>query len=104
MPITDYITITELARLTHKSRPSIYKYVENYEENNYDNIPYSIIELFKMIESGCSKQAILDYCNKKFGNTQDISIQEIINLLNDNKGKLDMNKIKHLIEEEIQNG
>ena len=57
-----------------------------------------------MIESGNSKQAILDYCNKKFGNTQDNSIQEIINLLNDNKDKVDMNKIKQLIEEEINNG
>lgn len=104
MPITDYMTVTELARLTHKSRPSIYKYVESYEQNNYDDIPYSIIELFKMIESGSSKQAILDYCNKKFGNTQDNSIQEIINLLNDNKNKVDMNKIKQLIEEEIKNG
>ena len=104
MPITDYMTVTELARLTHKSRPSIYKYVESYEQNNYDDIPYSIIELFKMIESGNSKQAILYYCNKKFGNTQDNSIQEIINLLNDNKDKIDMNKIKQLIEEEIKNG
>ena len=43
MPITNYITITELARLTHKSRPSIYKYVENYEVSNYDDVPYSII-------------------------------------------------------------
>ena len=43
MPITDYMTVTELARLTHKSRPSIYKYVESYEQNNYDDIPYSII-------------------------------------------------------------
>lgn len=104
MPITNYMTVTELARLTHKSRPSIYKYVESYEVNNYDDIPYSIIELFKLIELGGSKQVILDYCNKKFGNTIDNSIQEIINLLNDNKDKLDLVKIKQLIEEEINNG
>ncbi len=104
MPITDYITVTELARLTHKSRPSIYKYVESYEQDNYDDIPYSIIELFKMIESGSSKQAILEYCNNKFGNTTDNSIQEILNLLNDNKDKINLIKIKQLIEEEIKNG
>lgn len=104
MSVTQYITVTELARLTHKSRPSIYKYVESFEENNYDDIPYSIIELFKMIESGSNKQSIIDYCNKKFGTSSDNSIQEIVNLLNDNKDKLDLNKIKKIIEEEINNG
>ena len=104
MSVTKYITVTELARLTHKSRPSIYKYVESFESNNFDDIPYSIIELFKMIESGLNKQSIIDYCNKKFGVSSDNSIQEIINLLNDNKDKVDMNKIKQLIEEEIKNG
>ena len=102
MPITDYMTITELSRLTHKSRPSIYKYIESYEQNNYDDVPYSIIELFKMIESGSSKQSVLDYCNMKFGNTTDNSMQEIINLLNDNKDKID--EIKRMIEEVIKNG
>ena len=104
MSVTEFMTVTELSRLTHKSRPSIYKYVESYEQNNYDDIPYSIIELFKMIESGSSKQNVIDYCNKKFGNTTDNSIQEIVNLLNDNKDKIDMDKIKLMIEEEIKNG
>ena len=97
MSVTEFMTVTELSRLTHKSRPSIYKYVESYEQNNYDDIPYSIIELFKMIESGSSKHNVIDYCNKKFGNTTDNSIQEIINLLNDNKDKIDMTKIKQMI-------
>ena len=104
MSVTKYITITELSRLTHKSRPSIYKYVESFELGNYDDIPYSIIELFKMIESGSNKQLIIDYCNRKFGASSDNSIQDIVNLLNDNKETLDLDKIKKIIEEEINNG
>lgn len=102
--VTDKITVTELSRLTHKSRPSIYKYVESFEAGNYDEIPYSIIELFKMIESGANKNTIIDYCNKKFGSLTDNSIQDIVNLLNDNKDKIDMDKIKKMIEEVINNG
>ena len=104
MNITDYITITELARLTNKSRPSIYKYVLSFENNNLDEIPYSIINLFKLILDNKSKQEIIDYCLNNFGNNTDNSMLEVINLLKDNREILDFEKIKKIIEEEINNG
>ena len=104
MNITDYMTITELSRLTNKSRPSMYKYVLSYENDNLDEIPYSIIMLFRLILENKPKQEIVNYCLKTFGKDTDNNIVEIINLLKENKEKLDLSKIKKLIEEEINNG
>lgn len=104
MNITDYMTITELSRLTNKSRPSMYKYVLSYENDHLDEIPYSIIMLFRLILENKPKQEIVNYCIKTFGNDTDNNIVEIINLLKENKEKLDLSKIKKIIEEEINNG
>ena len=34
MQITDIVTITELSKLLGKSRPTVYKYVSDYEAGN----------------------------------------------------------------------
>lgn len=104
MNITDYITITELSRLTNKSRPSIYKYILSFDNGYYDDIPYSIINLFKMIMDQKSKQEIIDYCLNNFGNNSDNNLLDVINLLKENKDKLDFDKIKKYVLEEIENG
>ena len=67
MFITDQVTITELSRLTKRSRPTIYKYINDYLSGNYDDIPFSFLKLFQM-SSNCSKSDIEHYCHKTYGN------------------------------------
>ena len=105
MLVTDIISITELSRLTGKSRPTIYKYINNYIMGNLDEIPFSIIQLFRMVDS-CSKEEIIAYCNKTYRTNNsncDDETQEVINLILKNKEKLNINKIKSFILEEIKN-
>lgn len=105
MFITDLISITELARLTNKSRPTIYKYINDYNIGNFDEIPFSIIELFKM-SSKCTRTEIITYCKKTYGYSsfsKDEKIQEIYSLIEKNKEKLNYEKLKAFILEEVKN-
>ena len=105
MFITDIISITELSRLTGKSRPTIYKYINDYNIGNYDDIPFSIIELFKM-SSSCSKLDIITYCRKTYGKNKqayDEETEEIIDLIIKNKTRLNIIKLKDFILGEIEN-
>ena len=105
MFITDIISITELSRLTGKSRPTIYKYINDYNIGNYDDIPFSIIELFKM-SSSCSKLDIITYCRKTYGENKqayDEETEEIIDLIIKNKTRLNIIKLKDFILGEIEN-
>ena len=106
MLITDLISITELSRLTKKSRPTIYKYINEYGKGNYDDIPYSVINLFKMAETS-TKSEIISYCNATYGTTYsancDEELQELIDLIVSNKEHLDITKMKNNILEEINN-
>jgi hypothetical protein len=100
MLITDLISITELSRLTKKSRPTIYKYINEYNKGNYDEIPYSMTNLFKMAETS-TKAEIIAYCNATYGTTYadncDEEVQELINLIISRQKELDVSKIKDFI-------
>lgn len=106
MLITDFISITELSRLIKKSRPTIYKYLNDYDLGNYDDIPYSIINLFKMAETA-TKAEIIAYCNSTYGTTYanncDEEVQELINLIISKQKDLDIAKIKDYIMGELGN-
>lgn len=105
LKITDHITVTELSRRTKKTRPTIYKYINEYYLRNYDDIPYSIKVLFDMISaSSTTKEEIKEYCLKKFGNSdiENEKIEEIVQLLNENYQKLDLEEIKNYIKEKIE--
>lgn len=104
--INKVITITELAALTGKSRPTLYKYWTNYSNNKKDDIPFSIIKLFDLVsKNNASKKEIVNYCTSTFSKVNvDMDIQEIINLLVDNKDKVDLKAIKKAIKEVIKNG
>ena len=84
MVITDFISITELSRLTKKSRPTIYKYLNDFNAGNYDDIPYSVIKLFNMAETA-SKAEIIAYCNSTYGSgcaaDCDEEVAELVNLI-----------------------
>ena len=106
MLITDIISITELSRITGKSRPTLYKYINDYALGRLDEIPYSFIVLFKMIsENNISKTDILDYCKKTYATKlcYDEELTEIFSFIEKNRNKLDLSKIKKTIEELLKN-
>ncbi len=117
MKITDVISITELSRLLKKSRPTVYKYVFDFESGNVGQIPHSVKKLFEEIQTGAaSKREICEYCTHWFGEAEEpkgflslsqlkdrrATLKEIIKLLNLHERKLDLAKIKNFIEQEIQ--
>ena len=99
-------SITELSNLTGKTRPTIYKYVNAYDNGELDLIPYTFIKLFELMSKPNAKRKdIVEFCHANFSNDDgDSNINEITKLLKDNKNKIDIAKIKNLIEEEIKNG
>ena len=106
MTITDMISITELSRLTQKSRPTIYKYLNDFNLERYDDIPYSIINLFKMAKAA-TKAEIIAYCNATYGSVYKDAggeeVQELINLIISKQKELDISKIKSFILGELKN-
>lgn len=112
MQITDFITITELSKLLGKSRPTVYKYVSDYEAGRYSALPHSVKSLFDKIVSGeTSKRSVFEYCDhwflgnifsKKHTEQKSVSVGEIVKLVKDNADKLDLLKLKKYIEEEIE--
>lgn len=110
MKITDMITITELSRLLGKSRPTVYKYVSDFESGNYSTLPHSVKKLFTEIQSGnIPKRGIYDYCEHWFvgeatppKKRKGVSLKDIISLLKRNEKKLDLEELKIYIEEAIQ--
>ena len=112
MQITDFITITELSKLLGKSRPTVYKYISDYEAGNYAALPHSVKSLFDKIISGeTSKRGVFEYCDhwflgnifsKKRSEDKTVNVNEIILLIKDNATTLNLSKLKKYIEEELK--
>lgn len=113
MQITDIVTITELSKLLGKSRPTVYKYVSDYESGNYSALPHSVRSLFDKIMSGeTSKRGVFEYCDHWFAGKAQFSggasaekpttLKEVIRLLKDNERLLNLGRIKKYIEEELR--
>lgn len=104
--INNVFSITELSNLTNKSRPTIYKYISCYEANNYDDIPFSFIQLFNLMNKpNVKRKEIIDYCDNNFKSIDsDVKVNGIITLIKNNKDKIDFDNLKKIIEEEISNG
>lgn len=97
------INITELSRLTNKTRPSIYKYVDEYITKEYKDIPNSFIVLFDKINRNESKQDIIKYCESNFLKiTSNDKLNQIISLLKNNYEKIDLDKLEEQLKEEIK--
>lgn len=91
MAFNGKITIAELSRIIDVSRPSLYKYVEEFETKKYINIPKPIITLFEFVYSDyCyGKQDIIEYCAANFSSKNTSSlIDEIKILISDEEFKL----------------
>lgn len=96
-------SITELSSLTGKSRPTLYKYITNYNEKKYDNLPYSFIKLFDLIfDNEASNREIIDYCNKTFVSVDDEEFNNFIDFLRVNKQLIDFKQLKKIVEEYIK--
>ena len=111
MQITDIVTITELSKLLGKSRPTVYKYVSDYESGNYSALPHSVRSLFDKIISGeTSRRGVFEYCDHWFtsrtitaeSHNKPTTLKEVIRLLKDNEGRLNLTRIKNYIEEELR--
>ena len=96
-------SITELSNLTGKSRPSVYKYLNAYEEGKLDDIPFSFIKLIEfMNKPNVNRAEIADFCKSTFQEIDaDLKVNEVMTLIKNNKQKIDFEKLKQFIEEEI---
>lgn len=99
------ITMTELSALTKKTRPTINHYLDSYENGELDKVPFSFINLFKMLnDSKATRKQIVKYCEETFMDvTDDILLNEVIKILKDNKDKIDLKILKETLLEELNN-
>ena len=102
MKIIDAVTISELSRLLNKSRPTVYKYISDYENGNLDAIPENVKELFRLIENEeIDKNGIYDFSNKRFGqNNQKISVsaQKAIDYIIENQDNIDFVELNEYLK------
>ena len=100
--VCDLITISELARLINISRPTLYKYIEDYKMCNYGKISFELVKLFDFIcdASTTNKIQIYDYCNNRYQICDEKGILDRIKiyLIKDNKYKKYFLKILKEIE------
>lgn len=63
------IKITELADYLQISRPTLYKFIESYDEGNKKDIPHSIKALFDYIDDNnlIGKRNVINYILTKMG-------------------------------------
>lgn len=101
------MSITELSRLTGKSRPTLYKYLKDYEAERLDEIPYSFIGLIRLCEEGNASRAdIVAYCEHYYKagapkTARDGELSRIIELIRENSNKLNLKALAEYIEREI---
>ena len=103
--INDIITVTELSRLTGKTRPTVYKYIKDFEADRYDAVPYTFLMLLELAESeDTTRQDIIEYCKKYYSGGEELSpiLSDIIELLKAHQDSIDLERLKHSIEKEIR--
>ena len=105
MKITDNLSITEISRLTGKSRPTIYKYISDYEKGSRADIPADISQLFDILTAGKSRKEVYSFCEENFIFMKGNEVyNEVMSLIAANKDKINFEKMKKYITEEIKNG
>ena len=103
--INDLLTVTELSRLTGKTRPTVYKYIKDFEADRYDAVPYTFLMLLELAEGeDTTREDIIKYCEKHYSSGKELSplLSEIIELLKDHRESINLERIKHIIEKEIK--
>ena len=101
MKVTDIISITELSRIMNKSRPTIYKYISDYEKESFMDIPLVVKELFdSIVKKDFSKKDIYVYCDTYFGGSDQVS--EVIQFIKENKSRIDFERLMHFLRKEVR--
>ena len=102
MKINDFISITELSRLTGKSRPTLYKYVAEYERGRTGELPLLMLNLVRLIDGGCAKSQVYRYCEENFAaapGKKSATDEEILSLIRAHRDSIDIEKLKKFLEE-----
>ena len=61
------IKMTELSEYIKVSRPTLYKYIESYEDGDYESIPSRVVSLFKVMERpDVTKEQVISYIISSF--------------------------------------
>lgn len=103
--ITNYYSVTELSNLTHKTRPTIYKYILCYESGQLNDVPYNFIKLFDIIlKSKGNKKEVNKFCEAVFLNDKNEKINTIVKIMKENENNLDFDKIIDYLQGELNNG
>nr|MCR5349489.1 hypothetical protein [Acholeplasmatales bacterium] len=93
--ITDMITVSELSRLIDISRPTLYKYINEYEIGAKPSYDLKFKHLFDYIteESTISKNQVYDYCMAVFESKSNKAILDKIKILLEDYEYKDLFKI-----------
>ena len=107
MQLGNLVTVTELSRLTGKTRPTIYKYMKDFEDGKYDDIPYTFLMLLELgRRAGATKAEVIAYCEKNFpkGKAEGASplAREVADLILENEKSLDLERLRTMITKEIE--
>ena len=98
MRVTDVISITELSRLLNKSRPTVYKYINDYENGDLSMVPELVKELFRLIiEEGISREEVESYCDDRFSNVS-YSARQAIEYIKANQDNIDFVALDHYLK------
>lgn len=114
--ITDMITVSELSRLIDISRPTLYKYINEYEIGAKPSYDHKFKSLFDFIlkDTTINKNQIYDYCMIIFTSSNDKAIidkikylieddkyKEIFTLITNNIDRIDSDDLKKYLNERI---
>ena len=97
-------SITELSNLTGKTRPTIYKYQNAYINDDLDQVPYSFIKLFEMMESkNVTKSKVIEYCYTQFiENNGSEDYKTFMKLIHENKNSINFKELINYLEEVLK--
>jgi len=78
------IKMTELSDYMKVSRPTLYKYIDSYENGNLSGIPERVTGLFRLIDSpGSTKEQAVSFAISAFSNEGDDAYDRIRRYLSD---------------------
>ena len=85
------IKTTELSEFMRISRPSLYKYIELYESNEYKLVPEKVLRVFKYVDKykNLSKEQVIAFTISEFSDTDVSDKKEAIRNYLLNKGAND---------------
>ena len=81
------VSICDLANYFRVSRPTMYKYIESYERQDFDEIPKKELQLFKYLEEhpNIKKENLISYIFSELIDVLPIEINSKLKALNDTK-------------------